>query len=200
MRTMRKLTLLALSTAAAMALAAGPASAVEVRNETIPPTHCGPVTVTAHVASGGCLINAVSTAPVELRGLLGAMFTCDNVFTARVDEAGKGWIYNQQLLAPGTQTPCTVQPCKEPNGVAIEWRIEVTQVVPTKLMEAQFCVTVLGQTINCHLAGLTITQTSHTTGNVTTGGATHKFCEASATNAVLGTWNITSPAPGLEIT
>jgi len=204
MRIARKLTLLAVTAVAAMAMMASTASAVTVTNEG--GSACSALVAGDHTYTGGCLLSASSPAgnPVELRALFGIMYLCDNVFTGRVNGNGEGFIYNQTLRAPGTLNPCQIQPQNESDGHARPWPAELTAEngcgAGCDTMEAVFSVTgPFGVIVNCHLVNLELRQASHTAATVKTPGSTHVFCENDGTNAVLGTWNVTSPAPGLEV-
>jgi hypothetical protein len=192
MRIARKALLIAVAAVATLAMTAGSASAVEIRNED-PGQHCSALVAGDHAYTGGCLLNATGT-NVELRDFLGIMHVCNNSFTGRLNEAGEGFIYNQ-VLSGGS---CGLQPCREGDGHAAPWPAEVVTGPPNRTMEAVFCVTgAFGIVANCHLNNLVITQPTHTTGTVTT-GSTHLACEGSS-NAVQGTWTVTSAAPGIEI-
>jgi hypothetical protein len=147
MRIMRKLMLLALMAAAALAFTAPSASALEVEIEN--GVHCTAVEIIDHgEGSGGCTVHATSEAQVELGSPLG-MTLCDNEFEARVDENGEGFIYSQLLT---NCSPLPVIPCSEA-GVNDNWEVHLKSET---LMEAQFCVDVLGLEINCHLDNIHI--------------------------------------------
>lgn len=55
-----------------------------------------------------------------------------------------------------------------------------------------------GIAIDCHLNPFELRQSSHTQAVLKTPGTSHQFCENSANNAVLGTWDIVF-SPGVEI-
>lgn len=117
MRHVRKLFLLVAAAIAAMAFVASTASAQTVELSQEDGGHCGPVTVVNHIPTGGCSVRAVSTQPsVLVRHIVGVgeveFSQCDNVFEARVDENGHGYIYNQVLTPEGP--PCGREPCDEP--------------------------------------------------------------------------------------
>ena len=137
MNTMRKLALLAIAAIAAMAMGASTASAqtIEVTNEA-GGAHCGAVSVANHIPAGGCNVRAV-TEPntsadlfIHLTGVGEVQFSaCTNVFEARINEDGIGYIYNQVLAdLAGSEIPCGIAPCDEaepgPNQhVNHEWPI-----------------------------------------------------------------------------
>lgn len=184
MRNARKIALLAVVAVAALAMSAASASAVTVNVESTgvacsaitPPVSHGPGT-------GGCPLSAVSSGQVELGTALG-MTLCNNQFEGRVNGNGEGYIYNHTIT---NCSPINVTPCTSPEGGTTRrnWPAELTTETN---MEAVFCVVAFGITVNCHLPSITVTQNATHGGTYST-GASHQFCEGSATSSVQGTWN-----------
>lgn len=201
MRIARNLLLVALTAVAAMAFVSSASAHVEITQES-DGSHCTAVTVSDHGVSGGCALAATSDAQVELRSLFGTMILCDNAYEARTDENGGGYIYNQTF----TNCSATISPCTEGDGHKSPWRTEVSETgtgTGAWQLEAQFCVVapIIG-TVNCHLNAIGLTQVNHNQAKFASNtGGSHKFCEGSATNAVLGNWTANADAshPGLEI-
>lgn len=200
MRFVRKLALLTVMAAAALALTASSASAVEVSTEvggpTNPDVHCPAVTPATHgVGSGGCLVRADSVGQVEL-GSPAGMILCNNSFEARINEAGAGYIYTKTL------TNCNIPtaPCQEAAGQDT-WSVTMDTV---NLLEAHFCVVVGGAlTAECNLDVDVSTQVDHNPVVFQTGAGTpppHRNC-TQAGLSVAGRWNqvIDASHPALEI-
>lgn len=198
MRFARKLLVVAFATAAAMAMVAGSASAVTVLDEASGQP-CSAVTLNGHDVNGGCPMQATSTGKVELRGILGAMITCDNDFEASIGGDGTGYIHGQTLSGCNiTTNPCTS------GGENVPWRVEASGTSNPFSLEADFCVvTSLTGTVQCHITDIEINQISHDEAEFTAdnGSGSHKFCESSGTNGLMGHWVATSDAshPALEI-
>lgn len=138
MSIIRKAVLLAVATAAVMALAAPAASAqVEITRESTG-AHCAAVTLTGHTVGGGCLLRAVSeneNIALELNG--STVSLCRNTFESRVDENGSGYLYAQQL----TGFFCFVDPCEEAGGAVSPWPVQTDEPAPgTEHLIADFCV------------------------------------------------------------
>lgn len=198
MQIVRKLLLVALTAIAAMALAASSASAVEISDESSG-EHCSAVTVDGHGVTGGCALIANSVGHTWLEGAFGIDVRCETRFEARTDENGVGALYAQQTALNCEQRdadPCTAE------GEVTPWPFNVTGSGPTYNMEADFCVVVesgiIGDvTVNCHLAGVTVTPTEHTSATFDV----DQNCESSSTNAVHGSWVAAPDAahPAVEI-
>lgn len=192
MRSLRKLVVLGATMAAALAVTAPSASAIEVVNEATG-AHCSAVAAASHgTGSGGCLLRAVSSGQVELGGPF-SMILCNNTFEARVNEAGAGYIYSQVLT---NCSPSVVTPCSEAAGNDT-WPVNAASETT---MNATFCVNVpVFGAVNCTLNGLTITESPAHRYTITTGAA-HKSC----TNpffSVQGTWTqvVDAAHPAVEL-
>src|ERR1700754_3022834 len=176
MRSVRRALLLTVMTTAALAIAASSASALSVvREPSLQP--CPAVTNVTHgTGAGGCLIRAVSEAPVELGSPLG-MVLCNNTFEARVNSAGVGYIYTKSLT---NCTPLTLIPCVEPGLGEGVWPVRVTA---ENRMEAQFCVQLGpgGPQLRCHLNNININEAPGTPMHryefITNLPPNHSFCE-----------------------
>jgi hypothetical protein len=138
MRTANRLALLALAAIAALAIApAASAQTVEVHEEG--GAHCGNVTVTDHVVSGGCTVHATteddSTANLYVHGMGGEteFSACENEFKAHINEDGLGFITDQVLVSqPMNPTPCGLEACDEaaPSHEQEEWPLLVWEGGP----------------------------------------------------------------------
>lgn len=200
----RRLLLLVVSVSAVLSTMPSSASATTISAEG--GFGCPGITVMYHNVIGGCLLTASSPAgnPVELRALFGIMYLCDMTFQMRLSGNGEGFAYDISLRTPGSQNSCTVHVQDEANGMQKPWPAEIYIEngcgTGCDRGEAVFSVTgPFGIVVNCHLSGLELRQTSHTAGQLKTSGQSHSFCESDSTNALMGTWNVTSAAPGIEV-
>lgn len=181
---------------AAMQLGTAPARSTPVSLESTgapcsaitPPTSHGPGT-------GGCAIKLSSTGSVEIGTAL-SMTLCNHQFEGKIDGNGQGYLYQQSATncSPISETPCT-----SPEGGTNRrnWPLEFTSETN---MEWYSCIVRFGITINCHLPNVTVTQNA-THGVTYTTGASHQFCEGSATNSVQATWTavINAAHPPVEL-
>jgi len=198
MRSMRRVITLCVVAAAAIAVTAPSASALEVVNEATG-VHCGAVTQPLHgAATGGCPLRATGTG-VELAGFFAAG-VCTNTFEGRTNEAGVGSLYNASITnCVGTQ----FHACHEgATGQQIDpWPMRLTA---ENRMEASFCVHgPFDIAVNCHLDAIALTEvTSHryrfsTIADEANG---HQHCEDGA-NSVEGVWNqvVDAAHPAVEV-
>jgi hypothetical protein len=178
MRHVRKLFLLVAAAIAAMAFAASAASAQTVEVNQEDGGHCGPVTVSEHIPTGGCSVRAVSTQPsVLVRHISGVgeveFSLCDNVFEARVNENGHGYIYNQVLSPEGA--PCGREPCDEAETGNhphrnLPWEVQLREPVGgvnEEILRVTFCLAALdtgpveGQAGTPCTVDITVTHVEH---------------------------------------
>jgi hypothetical protein len=153
MRIARKLTLLAVTAVAAMALAAPQAFAQNVEVEDINGGHCPAATASSHGASGGCVVAVHSTVPVVLTAHLSPTFEvpgflCDYEFTGHISEDGTGYITGQTL----TGSNCTTPPCAEAGGQD-PWPLSLREDAPGS-EELNFTLCIVSGTfgtINCQI-------------------------------------------------
>jgi hypothetical protein len=155
MRIARKLTLLALTAVAAMALAVPQSFAQNVEVEDISGGHCPAVTPTAHSVSGGCAVVAHSTSPILLMAHLNPTFevlasSCDYEFTGHVGGDGTGFITGQTL----TGDDCTTPPCNEGGAVSQAlWPFGLRENAPaSETLDLTLCIvnSAVGY-INCQI-------------------------------------------------
>ena len=114
MRIARKLMLLGLMVAAAMALTASSAfvGEVEVVDERSTPVHCGAIGGTPHDPSGGCEFHVLGN-NIDLTNhdvSPDPIASCTNEFTVNVDEDGLGTVTEATIVGPGICpfiVPCT---------------------------------------------------------------------------------------------
>jgi hypothetical protein len=135
------------------------AQAAEVTSESTG-AHCPAVVLTGTTVSGGCPMRIVSEDHIEWRNFIGTESQCNNVFEARFDEDGNGYMYAQALTSGGEEDGCSRVPC-DTGGAAIPWRVELTGSGPFA-MELQVCVVSFGfLVVNCHMTGFSVVPSEH---------------------------------------
>lgn len=196
MQYLRKQLLLALA-ATATALAIAPTASAEL--EVTPNPHCPVVVLDGSAVSGGCLIH-VSGPSVVLRkhvfGVESLLTTCDWEYSARIDEAGAGYIFDQVLSGAG----CNRKPC-EVGGVKSPWTIIGAETgAGAEAMMTSLCVkpTVGGAEESCEInIPFTSTPTEHHEFGTKVGGVVQEiggatggfFCE------LIGHWTTETDEP-----
>ena len=191
-----RVALVTLMALAALAVGSPLASAVELTQEESG-LHCPPVTVSDHSVSGGCLFAGQNQDGfVERRGAFGIMYLCSWGFSARLNENGEGYAYQQVLTGPD----CGVAPRTESDGHKHLWPLEVTgaNADGTFSVELSFGISGAFGLWLCHNNDILLSSVSHTAAVLATSGTTHALCEGSS-DAWLGEWGLVSAGGGVEI-
>lgn len=200
MHVPRRLALAVAAAAATMALAvvapAAGAQTVELTNEATG-QHCGAVTVTNHVVSGGCPLHAASIEPIVFRLMTTVLGTCDSEFEARFSETGHGYIYNQ-VFTPVPMGSCPTQACTE-GGAKIPWEARVREEGGVLKLEVRACIRgQFGFEVNCHVTSFDWLQTAHD--HVLIDAEPARTCENAAAFSIEGAWETEDGQPSIEVT
>lgn len=131
MTSLRRLLWLVPAAMVAMAIAAAPAGAlpVEIKKPTAGNPHCGAVSVSNHLVSGDCKLQAAliegGTTGLEVRGHLFGVemhgIECAMTFDIYIDENGSGYIFNIGISGGGGCGGAALKPCEEGANLQKPW-------------------------------------------------------------------------------
>lgn len=194
MRHMRKLTLLVVTTAAAIALSASSASAhISITDEANGGADCDPCFVSLDSVGNAESFTGTRITLIFM-GMPLVLGTCVDELDLEVYEDGTGHITNQRLHGGSS---CARRPCNSTGpetGDGSEWPFEAYETeFGDFLAEMTLCITLGGGTLTCHLDGISGNENIHTYQlNV------HEApCEAPNSNIrVTASWQAT---PGVEV-
>jgi hypothetical protein len=183
MRLTRKLLVSGAVLVAGLVLTATPAYAqIEVFSEP-GDGGCGEVTISAHVVSGGCHVEAESLGSVALVAYVPqpvVISSCDVYAEGYVGQDGAGYITEVNLTTPTPppEPPCTRTPCDHEGPGMIPWEASIGEEVGSESVEVTFCLRPIMGTGSgtCTVHMPLFTDNTH---DWHVGNSSEYFCEAS---------------------